>query len=347
MTIAATGWAWAEIDLDAVDHNVGVLRRTVRPGRACGRVVKADGYGHGAVAVARRAASPRAPRACAWRSTAGGCRAAGRPASTAPILVLSEQPADDASAIDRHRPRRRRCTRPTTSTRSSRAAAPRRRRPVHVKVDTGHAARRCRARRGRRALVERVDASRHLRLAGVFTHLAVRRRAGATRHGRSVAAVRRHVRRGSRRALDGVARRTPPTRPAALAHRGGPPLVRARRHRDVRHLARPRRRRISPPSLRPVMSAASPGLVRQAGRRRHGSCRTGCGTPLDAPTDRGHRADRATPTACRAGWHAVVDTATTCSIAGRRRPIVGVVTMDQLMVDCRRRPMCTSATRSC
>ena len=33
-------------------------------------------------------------------------------------------------------------------------------------------------------------------------------------------------------------------------------------------------------------------------------------------------------------------------IGGRRRPIVGVVTMDQLMVDVRRR-RCTSATRSC
>ena len=47
-------WAWAEIDLDAVAHNVAVLRAAVAPS-AVWAVVKADGYGHGAVAVAEAA----------------------------------------------------------------------------------------------------------------------------------------------------------------------------------------------------------------------------------------------------------------------------------------------------
>ena len=44
--------AWAGIDLDAVRHNAAVLLRLVGPAELCA-VVKADGYGHGALPVAR------------------------------------------------------------------------------------------------------------------------------------------------------------------------------------------------------------------------------------------------------------------------------------------------------
>ena len=47
-------WAWAEIDLDAIRHNVEVLCAIAAPA-AVWAVVKADGYGHGAV-PRRRAA---------------------------------------------------------------------------------------------------------------------------------------------------------------------------------------------------------------------------------------------------------------------------------------------------
>jgi len=43
----------AEVDLDAILSNLGVLRRTVGNGVAIWGVVKADAYGHGAVAVGR------------------------------------------------------------------------------------------------------------------------------------------------------------------------------------------------------------------------------------------------------------------------------------------------------
>ncbi len=46
--------AWAEIDLAAVTHNAAVLTRLVRPSFLCA-VVKAHGYGHGGPAVARAA----------------------------------------------------------------------------------------------------------------------------------------------------------------------------------------------------------------------------------------------------------------------------------------------------
>jgi alanine racemase len=44
---------WAEIDLKAIAHNVNELRRITQPGSRLMAVVKADGYGHGAVEVAR------------------------------------------------------------------------------------------------------------------------------------------------------------------------------------------------------------------------------------------------------------------------------------------------------
>ena len=42
---------WAEVDLNAIRHNVGHLARLVAPAGVMA-VVKADGYGHGSVAAA-------------------------------------------------------------------------------------------------------------------------------------------------------------------------------------------------------------------------------------------------------------------------------------------------------
>ncbi|MFV2064982.1 MAG: alanine racemase, partial [Chloroflexota bacterium] len=44
--------AWLEIDLDAIRHNVGTIRSLLDPGVAVAPVVKANAYGHGAVAAA-------------------------------------------------------------------------------------------------------------------------------------------------------------------------------------------------------------------------------------------------------------------------------------------------------
>ncbi|MGK2957656.1 MAG: alanine racemase, partial [Acidimicrobiales bacterium] len=46
--------AWVTVDLDAVRYNVAGLVELVAPAVVC-TVVKADGYGHGSVEVARAA----------------------------------------------------------------------------------------------------------------------------------------------------------------------------------------------------------------------------------------------------------------------------------------------------
>ncbi len=82
---------WAEIDLDAVRHNAGVMKRLIEPAALCA-VVKADAYGHGAVAVARAAIEGGAT----WLGVAVveegiELRQAG---IAAPVLVLSEPPPE-------------------------------------------------------------------------------------------------------------------------------------------------------------------------------------------------------------------------------------------------------------
>ena len=47
--------AWLEIDGDAIRHNTAQLLGSLKPGCQLMAVVKADGYGHGAVTVAEAA----------------------------------------------------------------------------------------------------------------------------------------------------------------------------------------------------------------------------------------------------------------------------------------------------
>ena len=58
-------WAWVEIDRSAIQYNVLQTKKQLESGCRLLAVVKADGYGHGAVQVAKAATS--AGRAI-WRS---------------------------------------------------------------------------------------------------------------------------------------------------------------------------------------------------------------------------------------------------------------------------------------
>jgi alanine racemase len=162
-------WAWAEVDLDALDHNVRVIREVVAPA-AVWAVVKADGYGHGASAVAEQALRSGAAGLCVALAQEGvELRRAG---IEAPILVLSEQPPDQlgemlaagltptvysAAYIDA-----------LAAAVSSQEASC----DVHVKVDTGM--QRVGAQPGHAAaLVAQVRGLEpHLRAAAVYTHMA-------------------------------------------------------------------------------------------------------------------------------------------------------------------------------
>ena len=98
--LGAPRWAEARIDLDAVAHNVGVMRRITAPA-AVWAVVKADGYGHGSVPVAREALRAGAEGLCVALVQEGvELRRAG---IDAPVLVLSQQPSEQLDTLVGHR----------------------------------------------------------------------------------------------------------------------------------------------------------------------------------------------------------------------------------------------------
>ena len=86
--------ARADIDLDAVRHNASILAGMVTPAALCA-VVKADGYGHGAAPVARAALEGGATwLAVALVEEGVSLREKG---IEAPILLLSEPPVEAMS----------------------------------------------------------------------------------------------------------------------------------------------------------------------------------------------------------------------------------------------------------
>ncbi|MBI2911097.1 MAG: alanine racemase [Chloroflexi bacterium] len=125
---------WAEVDLDALAHNVAVLRRRV-PRSELMAVVKANAYGHGAVAVAAAALGAGASRlGVACVDEAVQLRAAG---IEAPILVLGHSPPHEAAALVAHDVTATIDSLALADVLSAEAQRRGRRLPVHMEVDTG------------------------------------------------------------------------------------------------------------------------------------------------------------------------------------------------------------------
>jgi alanine racemase len=161
---------WAEVDLDALRANVRLLRAHVAPASLMA-VVKADGYGHGAVACARAAVEAGAAMlGVALVEEGVALREAG---IDAPILVLSEPVAAAADTVVAHR------LVPTVYTNRgiealakavvAAGASPL---DVHLKVDTGMHRVGC-SPTAAVELASTIAAHDELRLDGVLTHLAV------------------------------------------------------------------------------------------------------------------------------------------------------------------------------
>jgi alanine racemase len=159
--------ALARVDLAALERNCATLARVVAPSTLCA-VVKADGYGHGAVPAARAALAGGATwLAVATAGEAASLRAAG---VEGPLLVmgaLSEEELDVVLAAGAD----------VVAWREGFAAAlaahPRAAgHGVHVKLDTGLGRLGTRDPEEAARVAAAVAAAPRLRLAGAMTHFA-------------------------------------------------------------------------------------------------------------------------------------------------------------------------------
>lgn len=162
---------WCDVDLGAIRANVGALLDAARPA-ALMTVVKADGYGHGAVPVAHAALDAGAT----WLGVAlveegAELRSAG---IDAPVMLLSEPPVAAAAEVVALRLTPIVYSAPGIEALAKAVAADAGDHPlpVHLKVDTGMHRVGCLP-ADAVARAEAIAARDELRLEGVCTHLAV------------------------------------------------------------------------------------------------------------------------------------------------------------------------------
>jgi alanine racemase len=165
----STRWAWAEVHTGLISHNVAIVAQRTAPVQVWA-VVKANGYGHGAIQVANAALAAGATGLCVAIVDEGvALRRAG---ITAPILLLSEQPAELADLIVGYQ-----LTPTVTTTRgaavlAASASAADQTVKIHIKVDTGM------HRVGVApnevvSLASFISSYESLTIEGVYTHFAV------------------------------------------------------------------------------------------------------------------------------------------------------------------------------
>ena len=324
------GWlrpAWVEVDLAAVSANVAHIGELVAPSAVCA-VVKADGYGHGAVPVARAAIAGGASHlGVALAEEGHELRHAG---IDVPVIVLSE-PAPEAMRLvveDK--------LTPTIYTRRGLAAllgavaaqdegAPV---PVHLKVDTGM------HRVGASPaqvleLARAVAANPVLSLEGLYTHLAVADEPADPYTQEQLATFDRVI----------AALAAGGTRPPLLhaANSAGALVHPASRYQMVRpgiaiYGLAPASSMRSHPAVRPLLPAlsfkAEVSYVKQVAAGEGLSYGLHYRLPASsviATVPVGY-ADGAPRRLSQVGGEVL--------IGGRRRPIAGSVSMDQLLVDC-------------
>ncbi|MEB3271793.1 MAG: alanine racemase [Synechococcus sp.] len=162
--------AWVEVSEAAISANAALLRRHLAPGASLMAVVKADGYGHGAVPVARAAAVGGA--SCFGVATLQEGVELRQAGIAHPVLVLGNLTQAEELRTCLHWQ-----LMPTLSGMreallcQNLASGSGRRLPVHLKLDTGMARLGAPWQEGPR-LVEAISGLEAVQLAGVYSHLA-------------------------------------------------------------------------------------------------------------------------------------------------------------------------------
>lgn len=126
---------WAEVDLSAIAHNTRELRRIIHPKARLMVAVKADAYGHGAVAVSKAALAHGADALGVARIDEGiVLRSAG---IRAPILIFGYTFSELADELLRYDLTQTVYDMETAKAFSNRAAGRDKALKIHLKIDTG------------------------------------------------------------------------------------------------------------------------------------------------------------------------------------------------------------------
>ncbi len=167
--IAMSRSVWAEVDLDAITHNVRAIKSLLAPQTEIMAVVKANAYGHGAVQVARTALAG----GVTWLgvATLDEALALRQEGITAPLLILGYTPPEDAGRVVAADIAQTIFTVEQARALDQAAAAIGTRARLHIKIDTGM---------GRlgflpdQAVAATLTIARlpHVQMEGIFTHFA-------------------------------------------------------------------------------------------------------------------------------------------------------------------------------
>lgn len=169
MSISSELTTYAQIDLDALDHNIQALKSRVGPSVDLMPVIKANAYGHGAVPVGRAALAGGVRRLAVARPDEGiQLRRAG---IDVPVLVMGYVLPGEVAHYLEHRLTATVNTLESAEVLSARAAALGVTATVHIKVDTGL---------GRYGLLPeevapfagKISRLPHIYLEGIYTHFA-------------------------------------------------------------------------------------------------------------------------------------------------------------------------------
>lgn len=162
---------WAEIDLDAVCENMSRMKEKLSPGTQMAAVIKTDGYGHGAVPIARELEKLTYVwgYATATSEEAMILRHAGM---QKPILVLGYTFPYCYEELIRHEIRPAVFREDMLEEISACAKRAGKSCKVHIKVDTGMSRIGIRPDESGLAFVERLVHTEGIELEGMFTHFA-------------------------------------------------------------------------------------------------------------------------------------------------------------------------------
>lgn len=162
---------WAEINLDNLAHNMREVKRVVKRGTLITAVIKADGYGHGAVQIGKTLLENGADRfAVATLSEAIQLR---KNYKDIPILILGYTPNNSAELVVEHNIIQTIYTYDQALAYSKKAKELDNEVKVHIKIDTGMSRLGMRTDEETIKTIKEINKLPNLVIEGLFTHFAI------------------------------------------------------------------------------------------------------------------------------------------------------------------------------